>query len=362
MTATGHLSVAGAVKAYGALRALDGVALEVREAEFVSLLGPSGCGKTTLLRALAGLVRLDDGRVVLDGRDITRLATHQRRIGFVFQSYALFPHMTVGENVAFGLKVRGLAQKDIERAVGEALETVRLPQLRDRMPAALSGGQQQRVSVARALVTEPRLLLLDEPFSALDRQLREQMQLELRDLTRRLRITTIFVTHDQDEALVMSDRVAVMNAGGIDQIGTPSEIYERPMSKFVLDFVGLSNYMEGRIVDRANAGCLVQVGADHYRAGVTRAGLDGPIGYAVRPEKITLRPSASPDSPNRIAGKVCDVVYLGGITHFHVDVGFERRFLAHVVNRVESYCPPVGADVVLEWRPEDAIVLQRNAS
>ena len=261
------------------------------------------------------------------------------------------------------LKTVGVrSQTEIERAVGEALETVRLPNTRERMPSALSGGQQQRIALARALVTKPRLLLLDEPFGALDRQLREQMQLELRELTRRLGITAIFVTHDQSEALVMSDRVAVMNAGRIDQIGAPGEIYERPRTKFVLDFVGLSNYMQGRLVERSHGSCVVQVGARRYLAAASSDALNGAVGYAVRPEKITLRPTESADSPNRIAGKVRDAAYLGDITHFHVDVGFERPFLAHVVNRSESYTPPIGADVVLEWRSEDAVVLAEGAA
>jgi spermidine/putrescine ABC transporter ATP-binding subunit len=353
----GQLTVTNADKRYGSLHALDSVSLEVHEGEFVSLLGPSGCGKTTLLRSLAGLVRLDGGRVLLDGRDITRLPTHQRAIGFVFQNYALFPHMTVAENIAFGLRVRGQSGAEVERAVARALDTVRLPQARDRMPAALSGGQQQRIALARVLVTKPGLLLLDEPFSALDRQLREQMQLELRDLTRRLKITAIFVTHDQGEALIMSDRIAVMNAGRIDQIGAPGDIYERPRTKFVLDFVGLSNFMPGRVVGRAGDACEVDVGGRRYQAtGASDAG-QGAVGYAVRPEKISLLPPEAPASHNQITGAIRDVAYLGDITHYHVDVGQERPFLAHVVNRSGSFSPAVGSRVVLQWLAADAVVI-----
>jgi putative spermidine/putrescine transport system ATP-binding protein len=353
----GHLTVTDADKRFGALHALDGVSLEVSEGEFVSLLGPSGCGKTTLLRALAGLGALDGGRIVLDGKDITRLPTHQRGIGFVFQNYALFPHMTVAENIAFGLRVRGQSSTQVERAVADALETVRLPQVRDRMPAALSGGQQQRIALARVLVTKPRLLLLDEPFSALDRQLRERMQLELRELTRRLGITSIFVTHDQGEALILSDRIAVMNAGRIDQIGAPGEIYERPRTKFVLEFVGLSNLMLGQVVSRSDAACEVDVGGRRYRAAASSDAAAGSIGYAVRPEKVSLLPPEAPASPNQIVGAVRDIAYLGDMTHYHVDVGLERPFLAHVVNRSGSFSPAVGTRVVLQWRPEDAVVL-----
>jgi putative spermidine/putrescine transport system ATP-binding protein len=353
----GQLTVTNADKRYGNLHALDSVSLEVHEGEFVSLLGPSGCGKTTLLRSLAGLVRLDGGRVLLDGRDITRLPTHQRTIGFVFQNYALFPHMTVAENIAFGLRVRGQSGAEVERAVTQALDTVRLPQARDRMPAALSGGQQQRIALARALVTKPGLLLLDEPFSALDRQLREQMQLELRDLTRRLKITAIFVTHDQGEALIMSDRIAVMNAGRIDQIGAPGDIYERPRTKFVLDFVGLSNFMPGRLVGRTGDACEVDVGGRRYQATGASEAAQGTVGYAVRPEKISLLPPEAPTSHNQITGAIRDVAYLGDITHYHVDVGHERPFLAHVVNRSGSFSPAVGSRVVLQWLPADAVVI-----
>jgi spermidine/putrescine ABC transporter ATP-binding subunit len=357
----GQLSVTGANKRFSGLHALDNVSLEVNDGEFVSLLGPSGCGKTTLLRALAGLARLDGGRVLLDCRDITRLPTYQRAIGFVFQNYALFPHMTVAENIAFGLRVRGQSRAEIDRAVGDALDTVRLPQLRDRMPAALSGGQQQRIALARALVTKPQLLLLDEPFSALDRQLRERMQLELRELTRRLGITAIFVTHDQGEALVMSDRIAVMNAGRVDQIGAPGEIYERPRTKFVLDFVGLSNFMPGRIVRRNGAGCEVDVGGRCYHAAAEHFPTSAAVGYAVRPEKISLLPPGTPASPNQVEGAILDVAYLGDITHYHVDVGLERPFLAHVVNRSGSFAPAVGSRVVLQWLATDAVLIQDAA-
>ena len=352
-----YLTVSNATKSYGAMRALDGVGFEVNKGEFVSLLGPSGCGKTTLLRSLAGLVTLDHGKIILGDNDITRLTTYQRDIGFVFQNYALFPHMSVSENIAFGLRVRRQSKAEIARAVGEALETVRLPQVADRKPSALSGGQQQRIALARALVTKPRLLLLDEPFGALDRQLREQMQLELRELTRRLDITAIFVTHDQGEALILSDRVAVMNAGHIDQIGAPDEIYERPRTKFVLDFVGLSNYLTGRVVGHDSRHTTVAVGEKQYRAAGTVAIGSRDVGYAVRPGKISLLAPDAQAEHNSLGGKVKDAAYLGDITHYQIDVGLDRPFLAHVVNRSGSYTPPVGASVTLQWRSEDAVVL-----
>ncbi len=352
-----YLSVTAATKSYGAMRALDGVGLEVMKGEFVSLLGPSGCGKTTLLRSLAGLVTLDGGRIVLGERDITRLATYKRDIGFVFQNYALFPHMTVADNIAFGLRVRKQSAVDVKRAVDEALALVRLPHMAERKPSALSGGQQQRIALARALVTKPRLLLLDEPFGALDRQLREQMQLELRELTRRLDITAIFVTHDQGEALIMSDRVAVMNAGQIEQFATPADVYEHPATKFVLDFVGLSNYLAGKLVGHDEQHTIVAIGGGHFRAVRTREIAAADVGYAVRPGKIALLAPDAQAPHNCLHGSVIDAAYLGDLTHYQVDVGLGRPFLAHVVNRSGSYAPKVGAPVTLQWRPEDAVVL-----
>jgi len=352
-----YLAVGDATKSYGAMRALDRVSLEVDKGEFLSLLGPSGCGKTTLLRSLAGLVQLDAGRIVLGERDITRVATYQRDIGFVFQNYALFPHMSVAENIAFGLEVRKQSKAEIGRAVADALELVRLPHMADRKPSALSGGQQQRIALARALVTKPRLLLLDEPFGALDRQLREQMQLELRELTRRLEITAIFVTHDQGEALVMSDRVAVMNAGRIDQIASPADVYERPATKFVLDFVGLSNYVSGEVVGRDGGHTTVAVGGGRFRAAQAVAAEGAEIGYAVRPGKVLVLAPEARAEHNCLRGKVTDAAYLGDLTHYQVDVGLDRPFLAHVVNRSDSYAPGIGAPVTLQWRPEDAVVI-----
>jgi putative spermidine/putrescine transport system ATP-binding protein len=360
-TPMAYLTVSDATKAYGAMRALDGVGFEVSRGEFVSLLGPSGCGKTTLLRSLAGLATLDDGRIVLGDRDITNVATYRRDIGFVFQNYALFPHMTVAENIAFGLRVRKQSASEVKRAVTDALQLVRLPHMADRKPSALSGGQQQRIALARALVTKPRLLLLDEPFGALDRQLREQMQLELRELTRRLGITAIFVTHDQGEALIMSDRVAVMNAGRIDQIAAPEDIYERPATKFVLDFVGLSNYLPGQVIGHDAQHTTVAVGDGRFRAVRTREIDAVEVGYAVRPGKIALLEPGVEAEHNCLHGSVTDAAYLGDLTHYQVDVGFGRPFLAHVVNRSGSYAPKIGAAVTLQWRPEDAVVLPHAA-
>ena len=240
----------GVSKHFGALRALDDIDLTVEEGEFLALLGPSGCGKTTTLNVLAGFVAPDRGRVLIDGADITDQPPYQRGLGVVFQSYALFPHMTVADNVAFGLRERRVPRRDIAARVAEALSLVRLPGAGATRPAALSGGMQQRVALARALVIRPRVLLLDEPLAALDRKLREEMRAELREIQRRVGITTVFVTHDQHEALGLSDRIAVMKAGKVEQLGRPRDIYERPATRFVADFIGASSVVEGVAVDR----------------------------------------------------------------------------------------------------------------
>ncbi len=247
MTGKTVVALESVAKAYGAVRALDGIDLAVHEGELLSLLGPSGCGKTSTLNVVAGFVEPDRGRVLLDGVDVTGRPAWRRGLGVVFQSYALFPHMTVAENVAFGLRERGVPRREVEARVAEALALVRLPGAGARRPSQLSGGMQQRVALARALVIRPRVLLLDEPLAALDRKLREEMRAELREIQRAVGITTIFVTHDQHEALGLSDRVAVMNAGRIEQLGAPREVYERPATRFVADFIGASSLLEGRV-------------------------------------------------------------------------------------------------------------------
>src|SRR5437763_9170791 len=242
-----YLDVRGVAKRFRDTPVIEDLDLQIKAGEFVSLLGPSGCGKTTLLRIIAGLLAADRGRVTLDGADITHVPAHKRNVGVVFQNYALFPHLTVAENVAFGLKARGTPTAEIESVVARALALVRLAEYGPRAIFALSGGQQQRIAVARALAVRPKLLLLDEPLSALDRKLRETMRMELGHLLHDLGITAIFVTHDQDEALVMSDRIAVMHAGRIEQFETPAAIYARPATPFVLDFVGMSTRLRGPV-------------------------------------------------------------------------------------------------------------------
>jgi spermidine/putrescine transport system ATP-binding protein len=286
-------------------QALDGIDLTVGDGEFVTLLGPSGCGKTTLLRAIAGFEQIDSGAIALEGRDLTRLAPHHRPVNTVFQSYALFPHMTVARNVGYALEVRGVGTRDREARVADALDKVGLGGLGARKPAQLSGGQRQRVALARTIVAEPRLLLLDEPLSALDRNLRQAMQIELKDLQHRLGIAFVFVTHDQEEALTMSDRIVVMRSGRIEQAGTPRDIFRKPATRFVAEFIGETNLFQGRVT----GGALV-----------TDAGLrlTLPPGVADGPATAVLRPTDFALGTSGIAGRVTRAVYLGADLHLHV--------------------------------------------
>ena len=322
------LRVAAVSKAFGPVRAVVDCSLDVPDGEFLALLGPSGCGKTTLLRMLGGFIRPDRGAIWIGGRDVAGLPPFRRNIGFTFQSYALFPHLTVRENVAFGLRMRGRFRGTPEAALVQVrryLELVRLPGCEDRYPHQLSGGQQQRVALARALAIEPDVLLLDEPLGSLDKNLREAMQVELRALQRTLGVTTVFVTHDQEEALAMADRIAVMSMGRIEQTGTPAEVYEAPRSRFVSDFIGVSNFFEGRVVSadgagacfRTSIGLVLDIGLEKGRAP------GGIGGVMVRPEKIEvhLEPPAVTRHRNVFPSLVKDVVYQGNFTRVIATLG-----------------------------------------
>ncbi|MGY2052066.1 ABC transporter ATP-binding protein [Methylobacterium sp. JK268] len=298
-------------KAFGAVTVVDDLDLAIDRGEFVSLLGPSGSGKTTILMMLAGFESPTRGTVSLDGKRIDRLPPHRRNMGVVFQSYALFPHRTVAENVAFPLRMRGMARAAIAERVARALDMVQLGAFAARRPAQLSGGQQQRVALARALVFEPSVVLMDEPLGALDKQLREQMQLDIRDIHRRLGLTIVFVTHDQSEALTMSDRIAVFNKGRIEQIAGPREIYDHPRTRFVAEFIGETNLVEG-VVDRAGVGtATIRVaGEGTIEAATVRALAPGqPVTVSVRPERLRLSPS--PDAPHALPAEIADSVYHG---------------------------------------------------
>ncbi|MBV8839719.1 MAG: ABC transporter ATP-binding protein [Alphaproteobacteria bacterium] len=351
-----HLIVRNVSKRFGATAVLDRIDLTIRRGELVTLLGPSGCGKTTLLRVVAGLAQPDQGQVELAGRDITRVAPHRRNVGVVFQSYALFPHLTVAGNVAFGLKVRGVARPEIAKAVEQALALVKLSHLGSRRIAALSGGQQQRVALARAIAVEPDVLLFDEALSALDRKLREEMQVELRRLLQDVGATAIFVTHDQDEALTMSDRVAVMNKGRIEQLAAPRELYSRPASLFALNFVGLSTRIAGVVVGAKDGKVDVETRVGRLSAtGTFQAG--SAVVVAARPEQ--LRPTAAPEQ-NTVAGRVRSVVFQGSRTLIEVDAGAGEHLLAELSGR-DAAMPRVDDEIRLAWPVSETFAFPAEA-
>ena len=351
------------VKRFGAVTAVDGVSLDIKKGELLTLLGPSGCGKSTTLNLVAGFFSPTSGDIHLGGRLITDLPPFERDTGMVFQDYALFPHMSVSENLAFGLRMRKVAGPEITTRVNAALALVKLDGLGDRSPSQLSGGQQQRVALARALVIEPEVLLLDEPLSNLDLKLREDMRIEISTIQKKVGITTLFVTHDQSEALVMSDRIAVMNQGRIEQVGRPIDIYERPGSKFVAEFIGMTNFYHGHIAEIAD-------GAEqsaHFRS---ERGLEFPVvapqsiarGGAVhislRPEKCVLE---SPGTPSEgmvaLKGRVEQVVYLGSKTDYILALEHGERGLVGIQNTGQEARYQPGDEVELHAAPADCLVL-----
>ncbi|MFN3929947.1 MAG: ABC transporter ATP-binding protein, partial [Thermoflexus sp.] len=309
-------------KRFGEVEAVHRVSLQIQDGEFFSLLGPSGCGKTTTLRMIAGFERPTEGEIYIKGERMNDVPPFHRPVNTVFQHYALFPHMTVFENVAFGLEMKRLPRDEIRRRVEEALRLVRLTGLENRYPRQLSGGQQQRVALARALVNRPAVLLLDEPLGALDLKLRKEMQLELKTLQHQVGITFIYVTHDQEEAMTMSDRIAVMNQGRVLQVGAPVEIYEHPATRFVADFIGETNFLEGRA--EAVTGEMIRVGVEGLAilAAPTEGVRHGQmVTVAIRPERIRLCAEEPEDTPNRYMGMIEEVIYIGTDTIFRVRVG-----------------------------------------
>ncbi len=317
------VNIENVTKRFGQMVAVADVSFEVKPGEFVTLLGPSGCGKTTLLRIIAGFLRPSEGTVRIGGAVVNDMPAHLRNVGLVFQSYALFPHLVVRDNVAFGLRMRGVRRREIDRRVGEMLDLVQLGDRALYLPSQLSGGQQQRVALARALVTQPTVLLLDEPFSALDRKIGELLRAELKRVQRRLSISTILVTHAQDEALMLSDRVAVMNLGRIEQVGTPERLYERPRSRFVAEFLGRSNLV--RIVQ---SGRDVRIAGPVEGEGVPMPGTSGIA--IVRPENVRLYPPDSELRADRYGGTIEDVQYLGHarIVRVRLDAGVAIEAIA----------------------------------
>lgn len=353
----GAVSVQGLGKAFGDVVALRDVSLEVEPGEFLTLLGPSGCGKTTLLRAIAGFDEPDSGRILISGRDVAGLPPYKRPANTVFQQYALFPHRSVAGNVAFGLEAQGMARSEIGPRVERALEMVRLPGYADRRIEQLSGGQKQRVALARAVVLEPEVLLLDEPMSALDLKLRKEMQVEVKNLQERLKTTFVFVTHDQDEALIMSDRIAVMNQGRIEQLGAPEALYERPRTRFVADFLAVRNILEATVEAVAAGQARLR-----SRGGIVFAAADDG-GYAVgarvvvgvRPERISLDGTAA----NALSGTLDDEIYLGERTDWRVRLGEETLTVAE--GAAGASRRKRGDAVTLRFPPEAVLRLEEPA-
>jgi putrescine transport system ATP-binding protein len=363
------LRIEGVAKKFGGFRAVDGVSLDIAAGEFFALLGPSGCGKTTLLRMLAGFETPDEGRILLNGRDIAQVLPHERPVNMMFQNYALFPHLSVRDNIAFGLKRAGMARQDIEPRVAEMVALVKLDGLEQRKPDQLSGGQRQRVALARSLARRPQVLLLDEPLAALDKKLRESTQLELMELQRRLGMTFIIVTHDQEEAMTVADRIGVMDAGRLEQVATPRELYEAPLSRWIAEFIGEVNLFDGQVESREfnrlvvatrEGGTIVAAAPRHP---VTR----NTVSVAVRPEKVKLSrrgpvsDGTNTHAINRLEGVVTDVSYLGGSTVYKVRLDSGALVRSSMANtaRIDIDAYSLSQRVVAWFTPDDCMVLQQ---
>jgi putative spermidine/putrescine transport system ATP-binding protein len=339
-------------KSFGANHVVRDVSLEVEKGEFVTLLGPSGCGKTTILRMVAGFETPSDGAIRIDGRDVVGLRPSQRDIGMVFQAYALFPNLTVAQNVAFGMRVAGRPRPEIDARVGEMLGLIGLASLGGRYPFQLSGGQQQRVALARALASSPKLLLLDEPLSALDHKIRVSLRQEIRSIQRELGITTIFVTHDQEEALSMSDRIVVMNVGVAEQVGTPFEVYNHPATRFVANFVGTLNVLEAQVLDAA-AGRVAIAGSPLELGRAIAAGAQ--VALALRPEAVTLGPRPGQDMA--LTGTVADTDFLGSVVRVRTRVG-DQSLSLDTFNSPGAPPPRAGATVPIGFPSGSGVVLR----
>jgi spermidine/putrescine transport system ATP-binding protein len=351
-------------KRFDDFKAVDNVSLQIKDGEFFSLLGPSGCGKTTILRMIAGFEQPSQGHIFLEGQPVETLPPYKRSVNTVFQNYALFPHLTIAENIAFGLEMKKLDRAEISKRVKAALELVRLPDVADRKPRQLSGGQQQRIALARALINQPAVLLLDEPLSALDLKLRKAMQLELKQLQQQVGITFIFVTHDQEEAMTMSDRIAVMDQGRVLQVGAPAEIYERPTNRFVADFIGEANILPCQVTGRNNGLAMVRVGDTlEMRA---ECGPEVSVGQAgslmIRPEKIKIEAGNPPQAGQATVfpGVIHEVIYLGTATRFEVKL--KEDLVIQVQHQNMSAGDPGsqarrGETVYLSWQTSAARVL-----
>ena len=346
-------------KRYGAVVAVNDVSLDIAPGEFVTLLGPSGSGKTTTLMMLAGFEIPTAGEIYVDDDPIAAVPPYRRNIGMVFQNYALFPHMTVGENIAFPLQMRRMSRAEIASKTGEVLELVGLPGYEGRYPRQLSGGQQQRVAVARALVFNPRVLLMDEPLGALDKQLRERLQLEIKALHEQLGVTIIYVTHDQEEALIMSDRIAVMNEGLIEQFGQPTDLYDEPATRFVADFIGESNFIDGTLTQHDGATACVDVsGFGELRAPARPGYAAGTVvALTVRPEKIVAAENGSAPGMNAVAGVVEDVVFVGEMRRYVVRMPGGQRLVLKAQNRIGVQNFERGDPIRVCWNVADGRIV-----
>ncbi len=358
------IALEGVSKRFGKAEAVRNVTLAIHEGEFFSLLGPSGCGKTTTLRMIAGFEVPDEGRILLQGKDVTSVFSNRRAVNMVFQQYALFPHMSIYDNVAFGLKVKRVPRREHRGRVHEMLRVVELEGLERRRPRQLSGGQQQRVALARALVNNPAALLLDEPLGALDVKLRKQMQLELKRIQHEVGTTFVYVTHDQEEALAMSDRIAVMNGGKVEQIGGPREIYEHPETGFVADFIGSLNALEFRVDEVVGEYAVMQQGEGERIVVSVGSGTKAGDSFrvAVRPERVQIAPAkgAVNDGGSRLEGTIAEIVYLGMYTQFHVETPAGRVVSHRLADELRSPLE-VGSRVALSWEPEHTSVLGDSA-
>lgn len=355
-----EVQIRGLTKRFGKVVAVDDVTLTLSDGEFFGLLGPSGSGKTTLMRCVAGFIDQDAGEIAIDGINLKGVPTSRRDIGMVFQNYALFPHMTVAQNIAFSLRVRGTAATITRERVNELLAMVQLQGFDGRLPKELSGGQQQRVALARAVASNPRVLLLDEPLNALDRRLRQIMQIELKQIQREIGITTIFVTHDQDEALALCDRIAIFKDGKIEQMGKPVEVYERPRTEFAAAFLGAANFLRGRSVSNENGSGTIALDSGETVQATETVAPGQKVTLVVRPEKLSIRASgvhaAATDALlNSLSGTVERLVYLGSNTTYAVRHS-SGELTVNQQNIAEEPLPP-GTQVVLSWRPEHSVLL-----
>ena len=358
----GQITLTSVTKQFGDTVAVDDVSLRIEGGEFFSLLGPSGCGKTTTLRIIGGFEYPTAGNVFINGRLMAELPPYRRPVNTVFQNYALFPHKTVAQNIAFGLQMKKATKAEISDAVERALDLIQLVGYNDRKPSELSGGERQRVALARALINEPTILLLDEPLSALDLKLRKQMQLELKALQRKVSITFVYVTHDQGEALGLSDRIAVMNDGKILQVGTPSEIYDLPQSRFVADFIGTSNFLEGTLIGENEIALTTDPPLKVVSTPNDNIPLNTPVTVAIRPERIDLRVTPTSDDVNCLRGVIQDESYLGTTLQYTVQTDYATPLVIHQQNTggTDRHRFQHGDTIYLQWAPENAIVLKTD--